>query len=192
MKEIVKLIFALGLISSAAGLMLSLTNKATKAPIEAARKKETLQALSEVLPAFDNQPDATCIKLSEGGADWTFYVARKEGNFVGAAFQAVSTKGYGGPIAMMVGVNSDGTVRSFRVLSQQETPGLGTKITVPPFSKQFDGRDVVKTRWLVKKDGGDFDSITGATISSRAVVGAMKSGLDVFARHREEIEDCGK
>jgi Na+-translocating ferredoxin:NAD+ oxidoreductase subunit G len=187
MKEILKLIGVLTIISAGAGVLLALTNSVTMKPIAEARRQETLQALSRVLPPFDNQPDADTKSFTEDGVTWTFYVARKAKRFAGTAFTATSRKGYGGPITLMAGLSGDGTLRTVQILSQQETPGLGTKITVPPFSKQFDERSIDGAKWAVKKDGGDFDAITGATISSRAVLEAIRGGLDVYRKHKDDL-----
>lgn len=191
MKELVKLVVVLTLISALAGVLLAFTNKVTRAPIEAARRQEMLDALAQVLPLFDNQPD-TCLKtISDEGAGWTFHIARKENQFAGTAFVTTSMKGYGGPISIMVGLNADDTLRKIRVLSQQETPGLGSKIAHGPFATQFDGKSIPNTRWAVTKDGGEIHAITGATISSRAVTDAIKRGCDVYAKHKADIAETG-
>ncbi len=192
MKEILKLLAALTIISSGAGLLLAYTNKVTAGPIAAARQKETTEALKAVLPDFDNDPaDCTC-SFEEGGRTWAFHVARKAGRFSGAAFQTSSSKGYGGEISLMVGLSATGTVNSVRVLTQHETPGLGTKVAEEPFKSQFNGKPIEGTVWAVKKDNGHFDAVTGATISSRAVLEAVRNGLDVYRRHAAEIARTGE
>lgn len=187
MKEIAKLVFVLTLISAVAGLMLAFTNKVTEAPIAQARNAEKVQALAEVLPPFDNDPSACAVVVETNGLQWTFHVGRKDGVYAGAAFESVSKKGYGGPIRLIVGVGADGAVRKIKVLEQQETPGLGTKVAASPFRDQFEGRSIEKTRWAVKKDGGDLDAITGATISSRAVADAVRTGLAVYTGNLQAI-----
>jgi electron transport complex protein RnfG len=103
------------------------------------------------------------------------------------AFEVVAEKGYGGPIVLMVGVAPDGTVFRLEVLAQNETPGLGNRIEEPDFRQQFAGKSLAAARWQVKKDGGDFDQLSGATISSRAVVEALAAGLRTYHRHAAEI-----
>lgn len=192
MKEMLKLLFALTLISSAAGLLLAYTNKVTATPIADAGQKETTAALRAVLPDFDNNPlDATC-EITDGNRKWMFHVARKGGVFSGVAFESSSTKGYGGEIAIMIGVTATGTVKNIRILSQHETPGLGTKIAEDPFRRQFDNKPIEGTSWAVRKDNGSFDAVTGATISSRAVLEAVRDGLDVYRRHKDEIARAGE
>lgn len=192
MKEILKLIFSLTVISSAAGLLLSYTYKVTAAPIAAASQKGTTQALAAVLPPFDNNPANNSITCKEETTSWTFHVARKGGQFTGAAFETSSQNGYGGEIRIMVGITADGHIKSIQVLSQHETPGLGTKITEAPFKPQFDGRPITRTLWAVKKDNGSFDAVTGATISSRAVLEAVKNGIAAYIKHATEIARTGE
>lgn len=192
MKEIARLLLALGLISSLAGVILAFTNKVTMEPIREAAQAEVRRALGDVLPPFDNQPDATVLTVTEDGKAWTFNVARNGGQYQGAAFVTSSSRGYGDAISLMVGVTADDRVRQIKILSQKETPGLGTKVTEAPFRTQFEGKPVEGTVWGVKKDRGDFDAVTGATISSRAVLEAVRTGLDVYTKHRAEIVRTGE
>ena len=92
----------------------------------------------------------------------------------------------------MVGVDPNGVITGVEVISHSETPGLGSKITEPQFLGLFPGRSLSNTHWAVKKDGGDIDQITGATISPRAVVAAIYTGLEDFSAHREDILDRAK
>ena len=192
MKDILRLIIALTVISAAAGVILAVTNKVTTAPITSAAQKETVEALAAVLPPFDNDPNRCATTFTEKGQTWNFHVGRKAGVFTGAAFEASSPNGYGGEIRLMVGITAANEIKCIKILAQKETPGLGTKITEAPFISQFDGKRIHGTVWSVKKDQGDFDAVTGATISSRAVLGAIKAGLDVYGKHAEEIARTGE
>ncbi|HKJ73236.1 MAG TPA: RnfABCDGE type electron transport complex subunit G [Alphaproteobacteria bacterium] len=193
MKEIVRLAVALTLITVVAGLILSLVEGVTREPIAAQRRAEMLRAINAVLPAIDNEPDTDTVALKAGkdrkgrDVERTFYRGRKEGELAGVAFRVVAPDGYSGNIEIMVGVDPTGSVTGIEILSHAETPGLGAKITQPAFKKQFVGKSLENADWRVKKDGGQFDQITGATISPRAVVGAVHRGLEFFARHRDEI-----
>ena len=89
----------------------------------------------------------------------------------------------------MVGVNAAGEIQGVEILKQLETPGLGARITEPGFRQGFAGRNIADTDWRVRKDGGDIDQITAATISSRAVVEAVKAGVEVFKRNEEQIRN---
>lgn len=193
MKEMLRLALVLTLIAAGAGLILSLVEKATREPIAEQRRLETLRALNAVLPPNENSPDQDTIKLIIGqdrrGRDLarTFYRGRRDGHINGVAFKVVAPDGYSGNIAVMVGVDPDGTVTGIEILNHAETPGLGDKIEEPWFKELFKGKSLGNADWRVKKDGGDFDQITGATISPRAVVGAVRRGLEFFKAHRDEI-----
>ena len=89
--------------------------------------------------------------------------------------------GYGGPVEIVVGITPDGTVGGVRIVSQSETPGLGTEVTREAFTGQFEGRSDLESL-KVKQDGGSIDAVTGATISSRAVTRGVSDVLDVFHR----------
>jgi electron transport complex protein RnfG len=192
MKSLGKLVGVLTLICIIAGLLLALVNQLTAGPISEAARKSKMDALGKVLPACDNDPGADVCTVTNANGEWRFYVARKDGAYAGAAFETTSREGYGGDIVVMVGVSGQGAVNGIEILSQKETPGLGAKIESPSFKGQFAGLPIEETRWAVKKDGGTIDQITAATISSRAVVDAIQTGLDVYREHRNTIQATGQ
>ncbi len=193
MKGMLRLVLALTLITVSAGLILSLVEAMTREPIAEQRRLETLRALQAVLPPADNSPDQDTVQLVTGqdkrGRDVIrmFYRGRQGRTLTGVAFQVTATDGYSGNINIMVGVDPSGTVAGIEILSHNETPGLGDKIEQPEFKEMFAGKNLDNVDWRVKKDGGEFDQITGATISPRAVVGAVHKGLEFFRDHRAEI-----
>ncbi len=193
MKDIIRLLLALTLIAAGAGLILSQVESVTREPIKEQRRLQMLKALSAVLPEFDNSPDTDTAVL-ENGVDKkgkpvmvTFYRARKESQLVGTAFKVVAPDGYSGNIEIMVGLNPQDSLNGIEILAHAETPGLGAKITESVFKDQFKGKSLDNADWRVKKDGGQFDQITGATISPRAIVGAVKKGLEFYRSHKAEI-----
>jgi Na+-translocating ferredoxin:NAD+ oxidoreductase subunit G len=187
-KEIFRLIAVLTVVAIVAGFMLAVTERVTRKPIADAQRRALLESLGKVLPPHDNSPDAETIAIEDRGRTWTVYVARGEGRFAGAAFRTSTDKGYSGLIDVLVGVTAGDTVHGIAILAQTETPGLGAKIAEPAFIARFQGRPLAGTRWAVVPDGGEIDSISGATISPRAVVEAVKEGLDMFTRNRDAIE----
>lgn len=193
MKDILRLAVVLTLITAGAGLVLALVESVTREPIAEQRRLETLRALEAVLPPIDNSPDQDTVELVTGTdkkgreVKRVFYRGRKDGELVGVAFKVVAPDGYSGNIFIMVGVEPTGRVTGIEILSHAETPGLGDKIEESWFKKQFRGKTLENADWRVKKDGGEFDQITGATISPRAIVKAVKGGLEFFRKHREEI-----
>jgi electron transport complex protein RnfG len=193
MKEITRLALVLTLIAACAGLILSVVEGVTRAPIAEQHRLETLRALEAVLPPADNAPDQDTVTLVVGKdkkgkpVSRTFYRGREGGKLTGVAFRTIAPDGYGGPIDIMVGVDPHGVVSGVEILSNSETPGLGARITEGWFKAQFKGKGLDNADWRVKKDGGQFDQITGATISPRAVVKAIHLGLIFFRDHRQQI-----
>lgn len=192
-RDIMKMVVVLTIVTGIAATCLAKVYDLTKDAIAEAKRQETLRAIKTVLPAFDNEPDKDTVSLVSGkdkkGADikTAFYRGRKEGKIVGVAFKTSSMEGYSGLIEVMVGVDREGKITAIEIVSHAETPGLGDKIVKPKFKDQYKGRDLKNTKWLVRKDGGDIDQITGATISPRAVTKAVKEGLEFFAAHRDDV-----
>lgn len=187
MREFLRLAGILTLVSIISAWALSSTYNITKPIIDLKRYQKKIEALALVLPPFDNQPDKEMVKLTtEKGEVIEFYVGRKNGQPTGIAFKK-NTIGYGGNIGLMIGVTPEGKIYGIQVMEQNETPGLGAKISHPNFLKQFTNKDLSSTRWEVKKMGGDFDQISAATVSSRAITKGIKEGLNFFQSNREKI-----
>lgn len=183
----------LGLVALAASGALSLVSSLTRGPIAEAEATDLRNSLSEVLPAgyADNDFLSDTVRIERDGAPLTIYRARREGAVQAAMFR-VSGRGYGGEIALLMAVDGDGRTLGVRVLRHTETPGLGDKIEAAKsdWITRFNGRslgDPAPARWAVRKDGGDFDQFAGATITPRAVVKAVREGLDFLAANRERI-----
>lgn len=197
MKDVVKLVVVLTLVAATAGFLLSIVEQTTREPIAEQRRQETLKALRAVLPPIDNSPDNDTLALVYGqdkkGRDLqrVFYRGRNQGELAGIAFKVVAPDGYSGNIEIMVGIDPEGTVTGLEILSHAETPGLGSKITLPGFKGQFLGKNLDTADWRVKKDGGGFDQITGATISPRAVVKAVADGLEFYRKERAAVVATG-
>ncbi len=192
MKDIAKLGLILLLVTALAGAALSVVNSITKPRIEEQKRLVTALALAQALPDAANgviEPDTTfkTIQVYRGYRD-----SLKQ-QLVGYAFLAMEN-GYSSQIETMVGVDSNGTIIGIKILHQLETPGLGTKIeeirhgeTAPYFQRQF--LSLNAAHLAVDKDGGNIESITGATISSRAVTNSIKNG---FLKLQREIDALKK
>jgi Na+-translocating ferredoxin:NAD+ oxidoreductase subunit G len=187
MKEILKLMVVLTTVSALAGFSLAYVNEKTKAPRAYQDRMKLLNSINTVLPPHDNQPDQDAVKIN----GTMYYVSKQKGTVNGVAFEASSDKGYSGLIRIMVGITPDGKVTSIEIVEQKETPGLGSKIAEDWFKGQYKGKSLENATWKVKKDGGDFDQISGATISPRAVTGAVKSGLEAYVKNKEQITGGG-
>ncbi|MFG6340982.1 MAG: RnfABCDGE type electron transport complex subunit G [Alistipes sp.] len=169
-------LFGITLVASAG---VGVVNMITAEPIAAAKEAATVAALNEVLPAFDETTNA---ELTIDELPITVYTATKEGVVSGYAVQTMTKQGFGGTIRMMVGFTPDGEVVNVNVLEQSETPGLGTKMTDEgnPLITSFKGKNPADMKLAVKKDGGDVDALTAATISSRAYVDAMNRAWTAY------------
>jgi len=172
---------------AAGGLLLAVAYQFSRGPIAQAREEALHRMLLQVLPAHDNSPARTPLRID----DHLLYVARDHGRVVGYAWSQVAPDGYGGPIEILLGVRPDGAVQAIRVVSHLETPGLGDGIVRDrAWLASFVGKRLDSARWAVKKDGGDFDQFTGATISPRAVVAAVARGLRWYRQRRAAIEQA--
>lgn len=193
MKDFLRLVIALTLIAAISGAILATVEKMTREPIAEQRRLQMVKALSAVLPEFDNSPDQDSVTLTIGSdrqgnpRPITFYRGRQEQQLVGTAFQVIAPDGYSGNIAIMIGVRPDQTLHAIEILTHAETPGLGDKIVEPWYKQMFADKSLSNSDWRVKKDGGEFDQLTGATISARAVVNAVQRGLELYRQHEQDI-----
>ena len=164
------------------------------------RLEEDLRAsLSEVVPdnIYNNNLLQDTVDISSAkddlGADETLvYLARMDGKVSAVAFRLAALGGYSGAINLIMGVDKNAKVLGVRVIAHAETPGLGDKIEVSKSNwiLSFDGQSLQNLtieQWAVKKDGGEFDQFSGATITPRAIVRAVFLGLEFFKKHRAEL-----
>ncbi|MEH6472286.1 MAG: electron transport complex subunit RsxG [Halopseudomonas sp.] len=175
--------------------LLALGHLATKDAI-AERQAEDLKAsLGQVLPAALHDNDllqAPLDLLDAAGKTLRIYRAERQQAITAVAFGITAADGYGGPIKMIMGVDHQGQVLGVRVLSHAETPGLGDKIEIAKsdWMRSLDGHSLLNLNnkgWAVKKDGGQFDQFTGATITPRAVINAVKAGLLLYRQQQATL-----
>ena len=175
----------------------------THPAIEITEQAEKLALISQTLPpgSFDNDlvgdarplPVNALLGLKRPGLS---YVAQKEGKSTAVVLEAAAPDGYAGEIRLLVGIHADGRIAGVRVTAHHETPGLGDYIEIAKnkWITQFDARSLADTpadQWQVRKDGGRFDSMAGATITPRAVVKATHKALQYFAAHQEALLNVG-
>ena len=183
----------LGVVALLASGALAVVSSATGPAIAAAEAKDLRDSLSEVLPAgmADNDFLKDTVDLQKDGKTVTIYRAR-HGSEMKAVLFKVAERGYAGDIQVLMAVDMDGRTLGVRVLKHTETPGLGDKIEVKKddWVLDFNGKSLgepVPEKWGVRKDNGVFDQFAGATITPRAVVKAVKGGLEFFAARKQEI-----
>ena len=176
-----------------------MTYSSTRDIIAEAQQKALEPSLNQLVPAdrYDNRITDDHVEVV--APEWlgtdqpvTVYRARKNGQPVALFATPTAPDGYSGPIQLLIGVYADGTLAGVRVLAHKETPGLGDYIEEKrsPWILAFAGKslgDPQPERWKVKKDGGAFDQLTGATITPRAVVRATRKFLEYVQTHREQL-----
>lgn len=175
---------ALFVICIVAGGVLGIVFNATKDPIAAAENAKKTAAIKNVLPEFKTLKTVN-VKSAMEDAEIPFHLAYDaDNNFIGAAVETFTNKGFSGNISLMVGILADGTVKNISVLQHAETPGLGSKMEEETFKGQFCDKNPASFNFSVKKDGGDVDAITAATISSRAFCDAVNRALSTFENNK--------
>lgn len=167
--------------------------------IEAVQRAQRVAQLTAVMGgiAYDNDPLSDVVSVRDpellgSGEPLAVHRVRRGGETVAVLVNAVAPDGYAGPIRLLVAVDAQGRLLGVRVLEHHETPGLGDGIEERRSSwiHGFDGRslgDPPAARWQVRRDGGDFDQFTGATITPRAIVRSVRDALEYVARHHQEL-----
>lgn len=184
----------LGGIGFLTGAALVIAHVETHEAIEYAKAEEKRVSLTQVIPETyyeGNLLDETFELTLNNGEKKTLYIARKDSRVTATAYE-VSEPGYSGDINILMGVDRDGTILGVRTLNHTETPGLGDKVELAKndWVLSFNGKsrhNPEEAGWAVKKDGGEFDQFTGATITPRAYVKAIKGGLDLYAANQTAI-----
>jgi len=183
----------------AAVALVSVVHERTRPQIEASQRAERLARLTSVLGgvAWDNDPLADTLAVRDPellGTDETLVAhrVRLRGVTVAVLLNVVAPGGYGGAIRLLVAADPQGRLLGVRVVEHHETPALGDGIEErrTDWVHGFDGRslgDPPPARWQVRKDGGDFDQFTGATVTPRAVVRGVRNALVYVERHREQL-----
>jgi electron transport complex protein RnfG len=187
------------IIAAVAGGVIALSHELSSERIETNQRERLAMRLHEVLGQieYDNDPEAARHTLGAASPARTatpaaVYVAARAGAPVAFVFTVTAARGYNGPIELLVGIAADGRIAGVRVTSHRETPGLGDAIEAGK-SSWIDG--FIGTRlgapplgdWRVRKDGGAFDAITGATVTPRAVVEAVRDALVYFRDHQDQL-----
>ena len=174
---------SLTLIALVSSALLGFVYEITKEPIALSNFNKKLNAIKQVVPEFSNNPDDEMFRLPTGEGDsLDIYPAKKDDIIVGYAVNTNTSKGFSGNISLIAGFKPDGTIINITVLEQKETPGLGTKMVEPQFKDQFNDKNPGVFALKVKKDGGQVDAITAATISSRAFCDAVQRAYNALQK----------
>ncbi|MBQ3208809.1 MAG: RnfABCDGE type electron transport complex subunit G [Alistipes sp.] len=176
LKNMVLVLFTITLLSSAAvGGVYMLTEE----PIAQAKVAAVNDALKQVLPEYEA---TTSQDIEVNALPVKVHTATVADKAVGYAVESTSKNGFGGAVRLMVGFDAEGTILNINVLEQKETPGLGTKMTDEGnvLLASLKGKDAAQVKMTVKKDGGDIDALTAATISSRAYAEAVAIAYEAY------------
>lgn len=175
------MLFVIAFVCSGA---VALVYNLTEEPIAVAQQEKAVEALKKALPEFDTITDTVEM------ADCVIYPVSKSGAAVGFAVKCASPNGFSGNIELMVGFREDGIIHNIEVLQQAETPGLGANMVSEgnALTASFVGKSAAELNMAVKKDGGDIDALTAATISSRAYSEAVGFAYGAFQK-RDVVED---
>jgi Na+-translocating ferredoxin:NAD+ oxidoreductase subunit G len=199
LKHSVKTAMVMIAFTIAGTLSLAIIYQTTEAPISKAEAAVRMALFAQILvpELYDNDLLQDEIKLPAGGDlgnrdETSIYRARLKNKPSAVILEATAPDGYSGDIKLLVAIKADGEIAGVRVLTHKETPGLGDYIDIAhgEWIKQFDGQSLVKRNdeaWFVKKDGGQFDFTTGATITPRAVVKAVHKVLKFYSKNQQAI-----
>jgi electron transport complex protein RnfG len=180
-------------------LLLASVFDVTRAPIEASEKAARLSLFKEILPAqnYDNDLLASQVTIAPNTLlgnrlPSIATVAKQQQQTAGVILEAIAHDGYSGDIKLLIAIRADGSISGVRVLAHKETPGLGDYIDIAHgnWIKLFDNESLEKTaaeKWQVKKDGGQYDYMVGATITPRAVVKAVKQALQFYQQNKQTL-----
>jgi len=196
MKDILRSAAALGLVALVGTTLLTGVDWLTAGRIAEQERRVVLEQLGQIIPdQYDNSLLEDKITLMDEyffpkGQQVTVWRARSKGKPVAAILKFNAVNGYNGNITLLAGINMDGSLRGVRVISHKETPGLGDAIDIEKsdWVRDFTGRSLANPaneKWKVKREGGEFDQFTGATITPRAVVDAVRLALEFFADNQE-------
>lgn len=180
-------------------LLLAYVFIATRPPIEANEKEARLALFKQILPEknYDNDLLSSQVRIAPNALlgnrlPSIANVATLHGKPAGVILEAVAHDGYSGDIKLLIAIRADGSISGVRVLTHKETPGLGDYIDIAHgnWIKLFNDESLQKTpeeKWQVKKDGGQYDYMVGATITPRAVVKAVLKALQYFAMNQQTL-----
>lgn len=192
MREIIKMIVVLAVICGGSGVLLSYVESVTEEPKAYQLLKYVQEpSIKAVLGDYDNDPIKDRITMPAGKDDkgkeiqMNIFPARKGDKITALAYSSNAT-GYHGPIEIMVGVNLEGKLTGISIMTHSETPGLGAKIEQADFTEQFRGLELSEDLKL-SSEGGKVDGISGASLSSKGVMAAVRKALELFPKIKEEV-----
>ncbi|MBF0203900.1 MAG: RnfABCDGE type electron transport complex subunit G [Desulfamplus sp.] len=189
MREMINMVIVLTVLSAFSGGLLAAVKTGTKEQIEQqVLKFQKAPAIKQILSDVSNDPLQDRFKIMDNDQELTFFVGKHDGKPDSVIFET-SGKGFSGDIGLMVGINIDSDeIIGVCVTTHSETPGLGSRAKDDPkFVSQFAGMKMDKNL-DIKKNGGEIDIMSGATITSAGVSLAAKKAQEIYTRLKPEIE----
>lgn len=174
------MIFVMLIVCGLSAWALGYVYQITKEPIDIAKNQKTVDAIAKIVGEFDNNPFDEKTNINAGKSKLEMFPARQNGNISAVAIKTYSKNGFSGKIELIIGISMDGTILGYKVIEHAETQGLGSKITEKKFSDQFVGLNTKSSEYKLSNDGGEVDALTGATISSKAVVDAIGKAAKAY------------
>jgi len=190
MRDMIKMVLVLTILASFSGGLLAAIKDGTAEDIE--KQKLTFvkgPAIKQILEGASNDPISDRFKLKDQDQERSFFVGVYDGKPKAVAFETFG-KGFGGDIGVMVAVDvAADRIVGVSVTTHQETPGVGSRAkTDPDFAAQFTGK-AFEGEFKVKPDGGQVDALSGATVTSRGVAGALTQAAGVYERVKPQVKE---
>lgn len=186
-------------VAAGAALLVSASYEASRDRIAANERARLVASLNSVLDPALRERDLRTVRITaadprvSGGTEQIDVLVMMAGDTpVATVFASIAPDGYNASIRLLIGIDDAGTITGVRAVAHRETPGLGDRIDVAKsdWIEQFAGKSLAgppPALWAVDDDDGAFDALTGATITSRAVVNAVRNTLLYFAERRDEL-----
>lgn len=190
MREMIKMVVVLTVLSSFSGSLLAAIHHAMSERIDYQKLKFVQgPAIREILEGSSNDPLTDRFKLTDNGIERSFYVGKFDGEATAVTFETFG-KGYAGTIGVMTGINiTEDKIIGVRVTTHVETPGVGSRAKSDlSFVSQFNDQMLAES-YKIKPEGGQVDALSGATLTSRGVSGALTDASDIYQRLKPQIEE---
>jgi len=189
----INMVLTLFAVTAISSLALGFVYNITKDPIEKAKLQKLKEAINIVVPGAElaEVSEEIVVPAIDGTGDLLFYEVTKDGELIGIAVKSFTNRAFSGYMSVMVGFDPTGAIIDNNVLEHKETPGLGDKTSksVSDWNGQYAGKNPSEFDLRVKKDGGDVDAITAATITARAYSDAIQRAYDTFMNYMSKRSD---
>jgi len=186
----INMVVTLMLVTGIAAAALGFVYDYTKGPIAEAKAKAQAEAITQVLPEYDELGEPYKTLADVGSDSLEFFPAYKNGALVGTAIKTYTKSGFSGFISIMAGIDKDGNFSGYSILEHKETPGLGSKMDIwfnnsDKPNQYVIGKSPTENNFTVSKDGGEIDAITASTITSRAFLEALVRAHNSYTKKSE-------